>query len=127
MVRWISKIPNELWERIEPLLPVHEPSPHGGRERFDDRFCLEGIVWVLRSGARWRDMPKHFPSGTTCWRRLKEWEAAGVWEAVWQMMLGELDEQHRLDLEETIGDGTFIPAKKGELWSARPSGAKVPN
>ena len=95
------------------------------RDRLDDRWCLEGIVWLLRSGARWQDVPKRFPSGTTCWRRLKEWEEAGVWKKVWQNMLGELDGQGRLDLEETFGDGTFIPAKKGERWLARRNAAKA--
>ena len=127
MVKLKSEISDELWARIEPLLPKHARSPHGGRDRLDDRWCLEGIVWLLRSGARWQDVPKRFPSGTTCWRRLKEWEEAGVWEEVWQNMLGELDSQGRLDLEETFGDGTFIPAKKGERWLARQNAAKAAN
>jgi transposase len=121
MVNVRTRIADELWERIEPVLPEHARSPHGGRDRLDDRWCLEGILWILRSGARWRDMPKRFPSGTTCWRRLQEWEAAGVWQEVWQTLLGELDGEGCLDLEETFGDGTFVPAKKGELWSAKPS------
>jgi transposase len=127
MVKRRSDITDELWARIEPMLPKHERSPHGGRDRLDDRWCLEGITWMLRSGARWQDVPKCFPSGSTCWRRLKEWEEAGVFEQVWQTLLGELDSQGRLDLDETFGDGTFIPAKKGELWSARQNVARAPN
>jgi len=72
-------------------------------------------------------MPKRFPSGTTCWRRLKEWEEAGVWERLWQTLLRDLDGEGHLDLEETFGDATFIPAKKGDLLSASPSAAKVPS
>jgi transposase len=124
MLKRKSLIPDELWARIDAMLPRHEPSPHGGRSRLDDRWCLEGIVWMLHSGARWQDLPDCFPSPSTCWRRLKEWEETGVWEKVWQSMLGELDSQGRLDLEETFGDGTFIPAKKGDLWSARRSAAR---
>lgn len=122
-----TRIRDELWERIERVLPKHPQSPHGGRDRLDDRWCLEGITWLLRSGARWRDMPRRFPSGTTCWRRLQEWESAGVWQEVWQSLLGELDSEGRLDLEETFGDAAFIPAKKGELWWEKPSAERGRN
>ena len=51
------------WERVAPHLPVHAPSPKGGRPREDDRECLEGVLWLLRSGARWQDIPVDLPSG----------------------------------------------------------------
>jgi transposase len=78
------------WQRICPLLPAYAPSPRGGRPREDDRACLEGILWVLRHGARWRDLPETFPSAATCWRRLRNWERHGAWDKVWWTFLQSL-------------------------------------
>src|SRR5215204_3319469 len=88
------------WLKIERLLPKEKPSPHGGRRRIDDREVMEGILWVLRSGARWKDLPREYPSATTCWRRLREWD-------------------------EVFADGTFASAKKGVPRSARPNAERV--
>ena len=66
------------WALIEPHIPKRKKSPRGGRPPADDRACLEGIFWVLRSGAWWRDLPERYPSPSTCWRRLMEWEGEGV-------------------------------------------------
>jgi transposase len=113
------------WEKIKPFLPEPKRSKKGGRPPKGNRECLEGILWVLRSGARWQDLPKHFPSASTCWRRLRDWERAGLWLKIWRAFLGELDENGRLDWSETFADGSFAPAKKGATASARPSAAKV--
>jgi transposase len=115
---------DELWERVTPFLPPASPCPKGGRPRASDRECFEGIVWVLRSGARWRDLPDHFPSPVTCWRRHRDWTAAGVWKDVWDLVLVELQVQGRLDVDELFIDATFTPAKKGVTRSATPSGAR---
>jgi transposase len=107
------------WARIAPLLPRHQRHPHGGRPWADDRACLEGILWVLRTGARWRDLPRAYPSAATCWRPLAQWEAADRWRTIWRSFLGQLDQRRLLDWEECFVDGTFAPAKKGAPVSAR--------
>ena len=107
------------WTRISRLLPKPKPAPKGGRPRADDRACMEGILWVLRTGARWRDVPPKYGSATTCWRRLGEWEKAEVWLSLWRAFLKDLDEAAQLDWSEAFMDGTFAPAKKGALASAR--------
>ena len=106
------------WAKIAPLLPKRKASPNGGRPRAADRDCLEGILWVLRTGARWRDVPPPYASGATCWRRLAEWERQDVWLSLWRAFLSELDARHQLDWSEAFLDGTFAPAKKGALASA---------
>jgi transposase len=113
------------WERIRPHLPKRTLSRQGGRPPVDDRQCLEGILWVLRSGARWKDLPDDFPSPSTCWRRLRDWEEAGVWLEIWRIFLGELDNLGRIGWEETFADGSFAPAKKGGRASERPNAEKV--
>jgi transposase len=113
------------WSRIEPLLPKFRKSRKGGRPFLPDRPVFEGILWVLRSGARWKDLPPEYPSAATCWRRLRDWEAQGVWLKLWRAFLAELDERGRLNWEETFADGSFAPAKKGATVSAAPAKARV--
>ena len=73
-------VPDELWTIIEPLLPPEPLKPNGGRPRVPDRAAFAGIIYVLRSGIPWRMLPKEFGcSGVTCWRRLRDWQRAGVW------------------------------------------------
>jgi transposase len=113
------------WERIAPHLPIHVPSPKGGRPRADDRECLEGLLWLLRTGARWQDIPIDLPSGSTCWRRLQEWAAEEVLADIQAVLVGELAELGKIDLDELLADATFIRAKKGATTSAKPRWAKV--
>lgn len=113
------------WSRVAPHLPAHPPSPKGGRPRADDRACLEGILWVLRTGARWQDIPVDLPSGSTCWRRLQEWASEGVLERIQAALVGELDARGRVDLSELFADATFVRAKKGVWRSGPPSAARA--
>lgn len=125
MARHDSELTDKQWRKIEPLLPKIKPSAKGGRSRVDDRRCFEGILWVLRSGARWKDLPAKYPSPSTCWRRLRDWEEQDVWLSIWRKFLGELDEQGRINWEECFADGSFAPAKKGGHASEKPNAEKV--
>ena len=113
---------DQQWRRLEPLLPTLESR---GRPWADNRAVLEGILWVLRSGARWRDLPREYPSASTCWRRLQQWEEEGVWLEVWRAFLQQLSEAHKLDWGEAFIDASFAPAKRGASASAKPSAAKA--
>lgn len=86
---------------------------------------MEGILWLLRSGARWRDIPIDLPSGSTCWRRLQEWAGEQVLQAIQAVLIEQLAELGKLDLEELLADATFIRAKKGGTTSAKPRLARV--
>jgi transposase len=116
---------DEQWQRIAPHLPAHPPSPRGGRPREDDRECLEGLLWLLRTGARWQDIPVDLPSGSTCWRRLQEWASEDILEEVQAILIEELHERGRVDLDELLADATFIRAKKGGWRSGRPRLARA--
>ena len=113
---------DEQWKKIEPLLPQ---SSGRGRPWADNRRVLEGILWVLKTGARWRDLPPEYPSPSTCWRRLQLWEEQDVWLDVWRQFLAELDARGQLDWSESFVDGSFAPAKKGATASAKPSEARA--
>jgi transposase len=111
------------WAKLEPLLPKHSSA---GRPWKDNRAVLEGILWILKTGARWRDLPSDFGvSPATCWRRLHLWEEHDVWLKVWRRFLAELDEHGQLDWSESFIDGSFAPAKKGAPASAKPSAARA--
>jgi transposase len=113
---------DDQWELIAPLLPSQKKR---GRPRADDRRTLNGILWVLRSGARWKDLPKEYGSRATCHRRLQEWQEQGVWEHLWLIFLGALDQQGKLDWSQAFLDGSFVPAKKGERISPMAGRAKA--
>ncbi len=126
MAQQQTELTDKQWAKIAPLIPEPKRSPDGGPRPIANRPCFEGILWVLRRGARWKDLPKgRFPSASTCWRRLHDWEQAGIWLKVWRAFLAELDEKGRLKWNETFADGTFSPAKKGAHASARPNAERV--
>jgi transposase len=119
-----TELTDEQWSNLAPLLPPRRPR---GRPRADDRKTLNGILFVLRTGCRWEDVPREYGSPTTCWRRLKAWEEDGTWEKVWRGLLTLLDERENLDWDRAFLDGSFIPAKKGDAGSVRQSGARAPS
>lgn len=109
------------WQKIAPLLPKLKKHRRG-RPPKDNRVVLEGILWVLKTGARWRDLPTEIGvSPSVCWKRLQRWEEQGVWLRIWRTFLSELDRRGRLDWEESFLDGSFAPAKKGAMQLAKPS------
>jgi len=125
MARHKPEFTDAQWAKITPLLPPVPKRPTGGRRRIDNGWCFEGIQWVLRSGAPWKDLPAQYPSPSTCWRRLRGWEEQGIWLDIWRGFLAELDEKGQLDWAETFADGSFGPAKKGATVSERPNVERV--
>lgn len=104
---------DEQWRKIEPLIPKRPVGRKGGRPRADDRLVFEGILWILRTGARWKDLPDRYPNPSTCWRRLGEWYETDVLKDMWRAFLSELDHNGILDWDEVFVDASFFPAKKG--------------
>ena len=114
-------VTNELWEAIEPLLPPKPPKPKGGRPRVPNRAALTGIVFVLKSGIPWEMLPQEMGcgSGSTCWRRLREWEDLGVWSKLHRVLLDRLGEADEIDWERASLDSASVPAKRGAKKPAR--------
>jgi transposase len=108
-------LPDHLWHLIEPLLPEHPPHPKGGRPFFNDRKALTGIVFILRTGIPWEYLPLEMGCGCgmTCWRRLRDWTAAGVWPKVWLLLLEHLRFLGKLDFERFLIDSTHYRAVGG--------------
>ena len=106
---------DELWQRLAPLIPPRPRRFHyPGRRAVDDRVVLAGIIWVLRHDLPWRQLPASFSvSGVTCWRRLWDWQTAGVWQALHETLLAELHAAGRCDLDAAIVDSSHVHALKG--------------
>ena len=108
-------VSDRLWTIIEPLLPPESPKLKGGRPRVPERVALAGIIFVLRSGIPWQMLPKQlgFGSGMTCWRRLRDWQEAGVWEQLHRELLCRLHDVGQIDWGRAALDSASIPAKRG--------------
>ena len=107
-------VSDELWAAMEPLLPRERPKPKGGRPRCDDRQVLVGIIFVLRSGIPWEMLPRELGcSGMTCWRRLRDWQQAGVWARLHRVLLERLSDAGHLDWSRASLDSATVAAKRG--------------
>jgi len=114
-------LPDELWDEVRPLLPPERPKPKGGRPRVPDRDCLRGIIFVLRTGLPWRLLPTELGcgSGVTCWRRLRDWTAAGVWPAMHRKLLAALGRLQQIDLSRAVADSASVRAVLGGATRGR--------
>lgn len=101
-------------------MPEVRPSAKGGRPRLDDELALNGILFVLRTGIAWEDLPQElgFGSGMTCWRRLRDWQAAGVWHRLHLALLAQLRGAGQLDLSRVSLDGAAVSSPRGARTQA---------
>jgi transposase len=116
-----------LWKRIEPLLPkVQRRYRYPGRKRVPDRAALTGVLFVLKTGIPWEHLPQEMGcgSGMTCWRRLRDWNEAGVWERLHQVLLDELQDAEQLDWSRVAVDSSHVRAKGGAQRPAPPPGQR---
>jgi transposase len=120
-----KKLTEKQWQAIKEQLPEREPKPQGGRPPADDRQCFEGILWIVWTGAPWSELPERYGPPSTVHRRLCQWAQNGVLLNLWRAFLSQLDEQGMMRWNNCFVDGTFVPAKKGALRRAKPSGARA--
>jgi len=117
---WV--VSDQLWELVEPLLPRPERRfRFPGRKRLPDRQALQGILFVLHTGIAWRHLPLElgFGSGSTCYRRLDEWQQAGVWKRLHGLLLDRLRAAGEIEWSRAVADSSHVQAKKGAPRRAR--------
>jgi len=119
----MTALTEKQWAVISSLLPKQDKKK-GGRPRANDRKTLNAILWVLRTGAQWSEIPRRYGSYSTAWRRLKAWEENGTWETIWKRLISQLSREEKLQFDVGYIDGTFAPAKKGGLPLVRRRKAK---
>jgi transposase len=115
------------WAALNPLIPepVRRPDGHG-RPWKPRRDVLNGILYILRTGAAWADLPERYPPYQTCHRRFQQWVRSGVMRGVLEALAEDLRVRGGFDFREAFIDGTFAPAKRGALVSGKPSAASEP-
>lgn len=113
-------IPDDLWSMIEPHLPPERPIPYG-RKPLPNRKALTGIVFVLKTGIQWEYLPQEMGCGCgmTCWRRLRDWQKAGVWDRILKILQDKLGEQDRIDWSRAALDSASVRAKGGGRRTGR--------
>ena len=119
-----EELTDEQWALIEQYFPKPRVGQRGRPQR-DAREVMNGVLWILRTGAPWQDLPERFPPYQTCHRRFQNWVRTGVLERVLEALARHLRRTGEFDLSECFIDGSFVGAKKGAVPSARPSGARV--
>ena len=114
-------VSDELWATVAPLLPPPRPKQKPGRPRIPDRACLVGIIFVLKTGIPWEYLPREMGcgSGMTCWRRLRAWQQAGVWQRLHRALLDRLGAADRIRWGRASADSASVPAKGGAPGRAR--------
>ena len=113
------------WQAIQKYIPADPVRADGrGRPWSDQRAVLNGILWILRTGARWKDLPRIYPPYQTVHRRFQNWRKQGVMERILRGLAEDLHARGGWDLRESFVDGTFVPAKKGATESVPLSEAK---
>ena len=113
------------WAVLEPLFRPKRRADGRGRPWQDTRAVLNGVFWVLRTGAPWHDLPGRYPPYTTCHRRFQQWQRSGLFERLLQTLAEDLRDRGKLDLSEAFIDASFSSAKKGALLSARLAAEKA--
>jgi transposase len=108
-------LPDELWEVIEPLLPQWTPSPKGGQPPVTDRAALTGILFVLKTGLPWEDLPceMNCGCGMTWWRRRRDWQKDGTWDKIHKVLLEELRGADKINRSRALADSSFVRAAYG--------------
>ena len=132
MTSWICntirmKLINKQWHRIEPIIETtsSEKDPRGLRKARDPRQVMNGILWILRTGAPWKDLHQRYPPYQTCHRKFQQWVRHDVFQLIAQELAQDLYERGGIDIREAFIEGTFVPAKEGILLSARQSAARA--
>jgi transposase len=118
---------DDQWAIVEPLLPKPRRRQDGrGRPWRDAREVLDGVLWILRTGAPWHDLPERYPPYQTCHRRFQQWCRNGTIQRVLHRLAEDLYQRGGIDITEAFIDGTFAGAKKGGPSSERPSVGRGP-
>ena len=112
-------ITNDQWTLVSPIIDsALPPKKVSGRQRFDSRSILNGIIWICRTGAPWKDLPDKYPPYQTCHRRFQEWVEANVWEKILVKLAVDLKKRGKIDLAECFIDGSFAKAHQHSAGAA---------
>jgi putative transposase len=115
----IWQVADELWDRITPILAGHDPPAHTGRRRIDQRAALDAVIYRLRTGCQWNQLPKTFPDDSSVHRTFQRWEQRGVLDRIWEVLVAECDELGGVDWRWQAADTASGKARFGGIKSVR--------
>lgn len=121
------KLTDQQWQLLAKLLAKADPEPATGRPRVAQRAILNGVLWILRTGAQWNELPASYPPYQTVHRRYQRWVRSGLLAELLRLLATDMEARGGISLQECFIDGTFASAKKGELVLVLPAAAKAPN
>lgn len=114
----IWRVSDDLWAKIEPILAEYDPPRNTGRKRIDPRPALDGIIYRLRSGVQWNQLPKEFGDDSSVHRTFQRWGERKVFDRIWAVLVAECDELGGVDWEWQAADAAMGKARFGGIWSA---------
>jgi putative transposase len=121
------RLPDDLWEFVQPVLTAHDPPKRTGRRRIDPRAALDAIIFRLRSGYQWNRLPREFPDDSSVHRTFQRWVRAGVLERVWAVLVEQCAELGGVDWTWQAADAALGKARSGGItWAATPRTAVRP-
>ena len=115
----IWRIPDELWESVKPVVDEHDPPAKTGRPRIDQRAALDGIIFVMRSGCQWNQLPKEFPDDSSVHRTRQRWVRLGIFERIWALVVEDCEELGGVDWQWQAADAAMGKARLGGIKSER--------
>jgi transposase len=111
------------WEMIEDIIIQNQKT---GRPRSNDRLMLNGVLWVMCSGAAWRDMPERFGPWSTVYQRFRDWRNRGIFDQLLKRLHIKLNEQGLIDLDTWMIDSTVVRATRASSGAGKKGGLKSP-
>lgn len=108
----MTELSEAQWQAIQGLFP-EEKREKGGRPRASNRQTLNGVLWIVKTGSQWAQLPQKYGAYVTVWRRYKEWEGSGLWERIWKTLLPMMERKEQLEWVMAFLDGMFVPGRKG--------------
>ncbi len=114
----IWKVPDELWEQIEPILREHDPPKPTGRPRIDPRAALDAIIFRMRSGCQWNQLPAEFPDDSSVHRTFQRWVQLSIFDSIWAQLVRECEELGGVNWEWQAVDTSMGKARFGGTKSA---------
>jgi len=113
----IWRVPDDLWEQIVPVLAAHDPPKATGRKRIDQRAALDAIIFRLRSGCQWNQLPSDFPDDSSVHRTFQRWVERGIFDRIWALVITTCDELGGVDWEWQAADAAMGKARMGGIRS----------
>jgi len=112
----IWQVPDDLWVKVQAILDQYDPPEPTGRKRIDQRRALDGIIYRLRSGVQWNELPRMFGDDSSVHRTFQRWVGLKIFDRIWAVLIADCDELGGVNWEWQAGDAAMGKARLGGTW-----------